>query len=119
MNYNKLLFLIPILLFSVAGYLLYTSTMNLTELGERIIVDLETPYDDPTLAEYNHSLTCHKVGLYTDWDEDWDGDLMSYLTGIDVGDRARELFFEYDCSLLCHKYWESSKVCLAELYPYE
>ena len=117
MSYNQYIFLIPIIVgIGIAG----VSVNALTILNEGIVENLNTPINDPILpADINHELTCFKVGLYTDWDEDWDGDFTSFLTGIDVGDHARQMFFEYDCSLTCPEHWKSNKVCLAELYPYE
>ncbi len=112
-----LLIIVPV--WALCGYIVYDSTISLIELHTKIIEDLHTPYDDPLLGKYNHSLTCHKVGLYTDWDESWHGAQTKYITGIDVAEHARQMFFEYDCSLSCHKYWESDKVCIAELYPHE
>ncbi len=92
----------------------------LTPIQERIMDRLHTPTNVDVLpAHMNKDLTCHKVGLYTDWDEGWFGDLGAYVTGIYVGEHARQMFFSYDCSLTCHKYWESDKVCIAELYPHE
>jgi len=92
----------------------------LIPIQESIIVDIHTPTDLSSLPDsWNDDLTCHKVGLYTDWDEGWNGKLSGYLTGIYVGEHARQMFFEYDCSLVCYKYWESDKVCIAELFPHE
>lgn len=117
MSYNQYIFLIPIIAgIGIAG----VSVHSLTILNEGIIENLNTPIDVSTLpADINHELTCFKVGLYTNWDEDWDGDFTSWLTGVDVGDHARQMFFEYDCSLTCYKHWVSDKPCLAELYPRE
>jgi len=115
----KVFFLIAIPIWSICGYLLYDNTVSLIELHAGIIEDLNIPYDDPLLGKYNHGLTCHKVGLYTDWDESWHGAQSKYITGIDVAEHARKMFFEYNCNLECNKYWESNKICLAELYPHE
>ena len=118
MNYGKLLFLIPILVgMGIAGTAMY----SLVILNEGIVDNLNTPINDPILTDdINHDLTCFKVGLYTNWDEGWVGDFTSFITGIDVGDHARQMFFEYGCN--CNdstrgmKNWISDKICLAELH---
>ena len=116
MNKRLAIFLaIMIPIWGVIGYLLYDNTISLIELHTGIIEDLNTPYDDPLLAKYNHDLYCHKIGLYTDWDETYHGAGSKYITGIDVAEHARKLFFENNC--LCHEFWTSEKLCLAELYP--
>ncbi len=114
MNYGKFIVLIPIVAsISLVGY----STYNLYILNTGIIEDLNTmPYDIPELDRYNHDLTCHKLGLYTDWDEGFIGTFTTWITDVNAGEHARELFFENDCSSLCHKYWVSDKICLAELH---
>ena len=117
MRKEGLLLLIPIAIF--VGITIFTAN-NLTELYTDIIERLHTPVDNPVLPDrVNKDLTCHKAGLYTDWDERFFGNLGYFMTGISVGDHARQMFFEYDCSLVCYKYWESDKMCLGELYPHE
>ena len=92
----------------------------LTPIQESIMYDLHTPTNIDVLpANMNEDLTCHKVGLYTDWDEGWGGGLSALVTGIYVGEHARQMFFEYGCYYTCHEYWESEKVCIAELFPHE
>jgi len=116
MNYGKFIVLIPIVAsLSLVGY----STYNLYILNTGIIEDLNTmPYTGYG-DRYNLDLTCHKLGLYTDWDEGLIGTFTTWITDVDAGEHARQLFFENDCSSLCHKYWVSDKICLAELYPRE
>lgn len=117
MNKQDLLFLIPIAIFVALAIWL---SITLTPIQETIMERLHTPTNMDILSDnMNHDLTCHKVGLYTDWDEGWYGKLSGYLTGIYTGEHARQMFFEYDCSLTCYEYWESNKLCLAELYPHE
>jgi len=112
-------------IFIASGYVLYYSTTGLIELHTGIIESLHTPTNlDVLPAHMNKDLTCHKVGLYTDWGEGMFA-FSKYISGIDVGEHARQMFFEYDCSLTCHKstngmkYWQSDKICIAELYPHE
>jgi len=121
MNEDKLMFLILTTIGTVVivGATIWLS-MALTPIQESIIVTIHTPTNVDVLpANMNKDLTCHKIGLYTDWDEGWNGKLSGYLTGIYAGEHARQMFFEFDCSLVCYKYWESDKVCIAELYPHE
>lgn len=117
MNKGDLILLLPIAIFLVATIWAITT---LTEIQETIMERLHTPVNNPVLPDrINKDLTCHKVGLYTDWDEGFGGGLGYFLTGINVGEHARQMFFENDCSLICYKYWESEKMCLGELYPHE
>ncbi len=114
-------FLIPVVIFAVffVGATILLS-YALTPIQETIIERLHTPVNVDVLSSAtNHDLTCHKVGLYTDWDEGFGGGLSGFLTGIYAGEHARQMFFENDCSLVCYKYWESEKMCLGELYPHE
>jgi len=114
-------FLIPVVVLAVffVGITIVLS-YALTPIQETIIERLHTPVNNPILTNnMNHDLTCHKMGLYTDWDERWTGKLSGYLTGIYAGEHARQMFFEYGCYDTCHKYWESDKVCIAELFPHE
>lgn len=111
---KELLLLIPIAFaFGISAWMV----SNLSELNTEIIADLDTPTNIAVLpADMNHDVYCHKIGLYTDWDERWTGGFSAFVTGIDVAGHARKLFFENDCSLTCYKYWESNKICLGELY---
>ncbi len=114
---DRFLLLIPILV--IAGATIWLS-FALTPIQEGIMDTLHTPTNVDVLpAHMNKDLTCHKIGLYTDWDEGWTGKLSGYVTGIYVGEHARQMFFSYDCSLTCHEYWLSNKVCIAELFPHE
>ncbi len=116
---EKILYVVFALIFIAGCYAMYYATTSLIELHTSIMERLHTPVNNYILTDnMNHDLTCHKVGLYTDWGEDFFG-LSKYITGIDVGKHARQMFFEYDCSLSCHEYWQSEKVCIAELYPHE
>jgi hypothetical protein len=111
---SKLLYLIPIALGIVATAWMIN---NLYELNTGIIDRLDTPTNIDVLPDYmNHDVYCHKIGLYTDWDEYWSTAFSEFVTGIHIGEHARKLFFENDCSLTCYKYWESNKICLGELY---
>lgn len=93
---------------------------SLTEVQTSIMETIHTPVNDPILPDHmNEDLTCHKVGLYTDWDEGFGGGLNGFLTGIYAGEHARQMFFEYGCYDTCHKYWESDKVCISELFPHD
>jgi len=120
-------YLIPVVFFTVFFVAItIVLSMALTPLYETIIERLHTPVNNPVLtASMNKDLTCHKMGLYTDWDEGWNGKLGGYVTGIYVGEHARQMFFEYGCNLTCNKsihgdsYWQSDKICIAELYPHE
>ena len=117
MKREDLLLLIPIAF--VIG-VSYVAISVLYELNTDIVNDLHTPFNIDVLPDHmNKDLTCHKVGLYTNWDEGWMGSFDAFVTGIDVAGHARQLFFAYDCSLVCYKYWESDKICIAELYPHE
>ena len=117
MKKNDLVLLLPIaIIFGVS----FWAINSLTEIQTGIMETIHTPTNIDVLPDHmNKDLTCHKVGLYTDWDEGFGGGLSSFLTGIKVGEHARQMFFSYDCSLTCYKYWESDKICLAELYPHE
>jgi len=114
MRKEQLLLLIPIALgLGVSVW----AVNSLYELNTEIIAHLDAPINIAVLpADMNHDVYCHKIGLYTDWDEGWTGGFSAFVTGIDVADHARKLFFENDCSLTCYKYWESNKICLGELY---
>lgn len=125
MNEKIIAYVVVALLLIAGGYVLYYSTIGLIDLHTGIIERLHTPTNLEVLPDHmNKDLTCHKVGLYTDWGEGI-FDFSKYISGIDVGKHARQMFFEYDCSLTCNKslhgdsYWQSNKVCIAELYPHE
>jgi len=116
-----ILLLIPIIV--IVGATVWLS-YALTPIQETIIERLHTPVNNPLLPDrYNDDLTCHKVGLYTNWDERWTGKLSGYLTGIYAGEHARQMFFSYGCicdeSIHGADYWQSNKMCLRELYPHE
>ena len=118
MNKGDLVLLLALL--TVIVIMTIWLSIALTPIQESIIINIHKPTNVDVLpAHMNKDLTCHKIGLYTDWDEGWNGKSSGYLTGIYVGEHARQMFFEFDCSLVCYKYWESDKVCIAELYPHE
>jgi len=116
MKKQDLILLIPIA-FMIGSSFWAINTF--TGIQTSIMETIHTPTNVDVLPTHmNEDLTCHKVGLYTDWDEGWTGKLTGYLTGIYAGEHARQMFFEYNCSLTCYNYWESNKICLAELYPH-
>ncbi len=116
---EKIIYVFLAFMIIAGGYVLYYSTTGLIELHTGIIERLHTPTNlDVLPASWNDNLTCHKVGLYTDWGEGT-FDFSKYISGIDVGEHARQMFFEYGCYYTCHEYWQSDKVCIAELFPHE
>ena len=118
MNKKIIIYGLLAVLLIAGSYMLFYSITSLIELHTGIIDRLHTPVNLEVSDRFNHDLTCHKVGLYTDWGEGV-SDFSKYVSGIDVGEHARQMFFEYGCYDTCHEYWQSDKVCIAELHPHE